>query len=108
MRAAGAVSAAITAARSSTSRATRRSTMRYGRPLSLGTRGLPHQAFHQLERLAFAPVLLAEGPVAGRSRCVHEEGHREPAHLPCLRRVLPRIEEHRERHFDLLEETVHR
>src|SRR6186997_3052888 len=108
MLAAGATSAATTCARSFTLPATRRSTMRYGGPLSLGTRRLPHQALHELERFALAPVVLPERPVAGRSRRVHEEGHRQPLYLPGICRVLHRIEEHRNRYLDSLEETVDR
>src|SRR5690349_21112350 len=106
MRAGRSSSAAMTRSRSPRSSAGERSTMRYWMGLLSGTRRLGDEALDHAQRLALAPVALAEGRVAQLSRGVDEEGHRQPARLPLGRGLLVGVEQHRKRDPLALEELV--
>src|SRR4051812_16130255 len=84
----------MTSARSSRDSLPRRSKMRKGACLSSGIAALGHEGFDEPERLAFAPVALAEHPVAHLAAAIDDERDGQAARMPCARRVLLRIEQH--------------
>src|SRR2546421_9935381 len=98
---------AITSERSAASATGMRSMMRYCIGFESGTGGLGDEPLHQALRCGVAPVTHAEHGIADVSLGVDHERHGKPAHLPCTRDVLLRVEDHWQRNHLALEELRH-
>src|SRR5438046_7400123 len=102
MLAGEASSAATTSSRSSRFAEPTRSTMRNA--ARSASTGFTRQPIDQGERVALAPVALAEGPPTDLAFPIDEERHRQPFHFPRLGDALLGIDEHRQRDMELLHE----
>src|SRR6266850_4888443 len=96
MRAGLASNPAITAWYSPASSPDERSTIRYWTVLVSGTRSLGEELLDRLHGVRPAPVALAEHPMAHAPFRIHDERHRQASDFPIPRRILLRIEQHRQ------------